>query len=126
MARITTIRLVKVKATTNNITRGIVNFLNVRGHFAFRVNSTGIWDPTKRIFRKPNQKYGLADIVCCLHGGKFLAVEVKNQITKDRMKRNQEAFESELVKAGGVYYVAKNMFDFIDWYNVQEFNENKT
>lgn len=125
MARITTVRLIKVKATTNNITRGIVNFLNVRGHFAFRINSTGIWDPERKVFRKPNQRYGLADIVCCLYGGKFLAVEVKNEITKDRLRKNQEAFEIELAKAGGVYYIAKNMFDFIDWYQLQNFNERK-
>jgi len=125
MATTKTARLVKVKATTNNITRGIINFLNVRGHYAFRVNSTGIWDPVKQVIRRPNSPRGIADIVCCLRlkdrsAGMFLSIEIKNAQTKDRMRPNQKQFALDIAQAGGWPLVVTSYGEFLRWYEDQE------
>ena len=130
----TTGRLVKVPATTNNITRGVINFLTVRGHYAFRVNTTGIWDPTKQILRRSTTPAGASDVVACLKlpapymvktaeghkyltAGLFLAVEIKNKFTRDKMRPDQEVFAANVRAAGGIYLVVKRYEDFIAWYN---------
>jgi hypothetical protein len=133
------IRLVKVQATTNNITRGIVNYLNARGHYAFRVNSTGIWDPVKKVFRRPVKgSRGVADVICCLHyvkemptpsgytkfnTGLFLAIEIKNERTRDKKRAEQIEFSEKIAKAGGVYIITKSYFSFVDWYEKQDFEK---
>lgn len=123
-------KIVRVPATTNNITKGIINYLNASGHFAFRVNSGGVYDPTKGSFRA-NAKAGAADIICCIKrryvnpiclsgpariSGEFLAVEVKNKATKDRARPAQQRFGASVVGAHGVYFIASGYNEFVTWF----------
>jgi hypothetical protein len=116
------IKLVRVPGTTNNITKGIINYLNSRGHFAFRVNSGGVWDPTKKRFRA-GRSAGVSDILCCLKGGpifsggRFLAIEVKNEATKDRIRPAQTAFKANVAAADGYYVTAASYDGFVSWFN---------
>jgi Holliday junction resolvase len=115
----TTGRLVRVKLTSGNITRGIINYLTVKGHLAFRIQSTGLWDPVKKQFRQSGSKKGVADIICC-YGGKFLAIEVKNEKTHDRIRPDQITFSRDVAAAGGIYIIARSYKAFTDWYESQE------
>lgn len=116
----------QVPATTNNITLGIINFLNSKGHFAFRVNTTGIYDPVNRIFRKPmKESKGCPDILCCLRfdggyeettHGQFLGIEIKNKLTKDRMSNNQKEFHKKLESSNGQILIVHSYKQFLDWW----------
>jgi hypothetical protein len=124
------IKTKRVPATTENITEGIINFLNAMGHFAFRVNTTGVWDPGKEFFRKsPNR--GTADIICSMayrkpitgvagtmifNIGVFLAVEVKNALTFDTLRDDQKIFRDNVRATNGLYLIAYSYDDFLNWY----------
>lgn len=128
----------QVSATTNNITTGIVNFLNSKGHFAFRVNTTGIYDPVARIFRKQSEESeGCSDIISCMRVegtnydreantfrsvGLFYGLEVKNKLTKDKMRKSQLKFKQRVEAAGGVYVAIESYPWFLNWYNQSPFN----
>jgi hypothetical protein len=114
-----------VPATTNNITLGIINFLNSKGHLAIRVNTTGIYDPVNRVFRKPDSNsLGCPDIICCMKAGGtgyFVGIEIKNELTKDRMKEHQEKFHTRIKDACGIVKVVHSYLDFVNWYKLSGF-----
>jgi hypothetical protein len=116
-----------VPATTNNITTGIINFLNSKGHLAIRINTSGIYDPVGRIFRKPDpNNLGCPDILCCMkdtatHSGYFVGIEIKNELTKDRMKEHQEKFHTRIKDAYGIIKVIHSYDEFLRWYNLSGF-----
>jgi hypothetical protein len=105
-------KLVRVPGTTNNITKGIINYLNVRKNcFAFRVNNGGVWDPVRGTFRRA-ARAGISDIVACVNG-EYLSIEVKNKATGDKMSEAQIVFSGEVVRAKGRYMVANDYETFV-------------
>ena len=61
------------------IQKEILTFLSLHGLFVFRVNTTGVFDPRRKVFRKLGgfSMKGVADILGILPNGQFLAIEVK-------------------------------------------------
>jgi len=117
-------KIIKVPGTTNNITKGIINYLKSKGHFARRINTTGIFDENKKLFRRSSNK-GTSDIIACvscrnepggIYFGQFLAIEVKNKGTKDTLSDDQKKFGDEVVNAHGVYYTAIGYEEFVGWF----------
>lgn len=49
--------------------------------------------------------------------GMFLAIEVKNQLTLDKMSPGQQQFANDIQAAGGEYWVVHSYQEFIDKYN---------
>jgi len=80
----------KLTKSEKQIESLILNWLNFQlGCFAFKVTSTGIYDPIKKYFRyNPNK--GIADIVCSYYGY-FVAFEVKKN-EKEKLSPDQETF----------------------------------
>jgi hypothetical protein len=94
-----------------------MSFLRMSGHLAYRVNTTGVFDPAKKIFRRNVDRgsIGVTDIVCCLRPiGKYLAVEVK--AGRDKIRWEQALHAQRVTDAGGLHYIAKDIDGFIDWY----------
>lgn len=100
------------KQSANSLTDSIVNYLNLRGHFVWRQNNGGVFDPTKKIFRKnPKQKKGVTD-VCGIHKfGYGLYVEVK--VGNDRLSDDQIIFREEIRKRGGIWIEARSIDDVL-------------
>ena len=71
-----------------DIEKSILEWLNYQpGVYAFKVNTTGIFDPSKGVYRTVKNKYialGCADIIGVLPAGIFLAIEVKTPTTIKR------------------------------------------
>ncbi len=104
-------------ATTNNLTRAIINFLLHRGHFAFRVNNGAVYDPVKRVFRRRRKNDpAIADIHCTLAGGRSFWIEVKNANTKDTIKSGQILFSEEIKNRDGLHCFAKSYQHFLHFY----------
>jgi len=58
---------------------------------------------------------GVADIICCLKGGKLLEIEYKSE--KDRERAMQLSHAERINKAGGYYIFVRGFDDFVEQYN---------
>lgn len=87
----------------------ILEYLQVRGIFAFKNQSVGIYDPRTKRYRKSYNKFhinGTSDVLGILPDGRFLAIEVKTKKTKTRASEAQLSFIDNINKNGGVAFVA--------------------
>jgi penicillin-binding protein-related factor A (putative recombinase) len=75
--------------TEKQIESQILEWLNLQpGVFAFKVNTTGLWDAKRKIFRTIKNPYihkGTSDIIG-IKNGKFFAIEVKTIKELNRIK----------------------------------------
>lgn len=90
--------------TANELTKQILEYCRLQGHYVFRVNNI---PGTK--YRANTLTKGIADILGCTKKGVALAIEVK--IDKDRQSDFQKEFEEHYKKRGGIYIVAKKLED---------------
>lgn len=103
-----------MKATgETGVLRACLDLLRLRGVFAWRNNSTGVYDAAAKRFRTFNGLRGTSDILGVVRpGGRFLAVEAKHG--KNRLSRDQEYFQAATRDNGGLACVA---------YSVKELDE---
>lgn len=79
---------------------------------AWRINTTGIYDPVLGVWRRRGKnERGVSDIIGCVDG-KFLAVEIKNKLTRDRPSKDQVRFVKHVGKSGGVMIVVDDYNNF--------------
>jgi hypothetical protein len=79
----------------------ILQWLNLNGCKAWKNDSVGIWDPTRKVYRKRNGPFnqkGTSDILGILPGGRMLAIEVKS--AKGTLSPEQRYFIDEINKRG--------------------------
>lgn len=85
----------------------ILRYLNrLPGCFAWRNNSTGIWDKEKNCYRRTHSIKGVSDIIGC-YRGRFLGIEVKRR--KGIVSPEQEAFIRTINEHGGIAFVARDV-----------------
>jgi hypothetical protein len=102
---------------TNTTTASIIVYLIANGHVAHRQNTTGVFDPTTKRFRRiAASSKGVGDIVCCIRGGLFLEIEIKTG--KDRLSPEQYLRQEKLRRAGGFYLVVKSFDDFLTQFSL--------
>jgi hypothetical protein len=116
--------------TANGLTRLIVKFLTLKGHYANRISTQGqarvhkapkynlqsgqiVYNESIR-WTKGSTKRGTPDISAIIQG-KAVWIEVK--IGKDQMSEQQLQQQQDIQDAGGIYYIARNMQEFYVWYN---------
>ena len=99
----------------NGLTQCIIDYIKLYGGHAERINTTGIpfETPNGIVWRTGNTEKGSADISATIRG-RSVKIEVK--IGKDRQSEAQKQYQAEIEAAGGLYYIAKNFTDFVDWY----------
>jgi hypothetical protein len=100
--------------TANGLTKCIVDYIALKGGFASRLNSTGIYRQDLQKFVYNTQKRGLSDIIA-VYKGKSLNIEVK--AGKDRMSEHQLKVKKEIESSGGLYFVAKDFSTFKTWFD---------
>jgi penicillin-binding protein-related factor A (putative recombinase) len=97
--------------TEKDIEKSILRFLEFTPNcFAWKNNTTGIYDPTKKVFRKSRNKYainGVSDILGVYHG-RFLAIEVKRPSNKERPE-HQKTFIDLINRHGGIAFFATSV-----------------
>jgi len=96
--------------SANGLTKCIVAWLRLNGHFAARINSTGLYDPRLGKYRPSGARKGMADITAVVNG-KHISIEIK--IGKDRLRPDQTKIKAEVEAAGGRYLVVQNFDDFL-------------
>lgn len=104
-----------VPATTNNITRHIINFCNQQGHVAARINTQGQYDERLGIWRKSGSTKGVFDVIVCLAPkGRMLIVDTKKG--KDTLRPDQIEYRDAVLAAGGLAYEAPSGEAFEQYY----------
>src|SRR3990167_5156805 len=98
------------KTLEKDIQLEICNWLAIKGFFFWRNNTTGVYDPTQKLFRaKPKYALnGLPDIII-IKNGIFIGLEVKRP--KARQSDAQVTFQNNLEKNGGQYYVVHSLLE---------------
>lgn len=116
--------------SANGLTKCIIDFLNLSGHQAERINTAGrvidgrktYTDVLGRTKTIGSTKYipttgtkGSADISATI-SGKSIKIEVK--IGRDRQSKYQKEYQEKIERAGGVYFIARDFDSFYEWYLV--------
>lgn len=116
--------------TANGLTKCIISFIQLMGGQAERISTTGRpIDRTKTYIDVIGRKCtigrlewipgtstkGSADISATI-AGRSVKIEVK--IGRDRQSQAQKDYQSDITKAGGVYFIAQNFEEFLTWYNL--------
>lgn len=118
--------------TANGLTKAVVTFLNLSGHQAERISTTGRYIDNSKIVTdvtgaqrvigkgkwiKGSGVSGSADISSTINV-KGIGLSVKWEIKmKDKQSKEQKSYEQDIKKAGGQYYVVHNFPEFIEYYN---------
>lgn len=118
--------------TANGLTKAICNFIRWKGFYANRINtqgqsrvqkipkynlSSGRVEYLEKSWRtKSMTRKGTADIDAIITG-RPVKIEVK--IGADKISGDQKEEKARVEAAGGIYFVAKEMQQFYDWYTKQ-------
>lgn len=111
--------------TEKEIESQILDWLNLQHKvFAFKINTVGIFDPVRKVFRKNKNRHvhlGTSDIVGTI-GGRFFAIEVKTPLSYKRFIKNpndkdllQIKFIERVRHSGGHGLVAYSLDQVIAW-----------
>lgn len=92
------------------IENSILDYLTLRGIFAFKIERTGIFDPRIGGFRAKGRRWkkGVSDIVGIFQKRPF-AIEVKSK--KGKLSPDQNNFIMEWRQNGGFAWVARSVED---------------
>lgn len=114
--------------SANGLTKCIIDFLNLSGHFAERHSNEGRVIDTRKTYTdvigrtktigsvkriKSSQVKGTSDIKATING-RMVAIEVK--INRDKQSDAQKEYQSRMEKAGGIYLISKDFDSFYNWY----------
>lgn len=114
--------------TANGLTKCIIDFLRFNGYQAERINCTGkMIDNTKIItdvlgdsrsigsvkWLPTSGQKGTSDISAIILG-KSVKIEIK---IKDSQSPDQKAYQQQVERAGGKYWICRNFAEFMNYYN---------
>jgi penicillin-binding protein-related factor A (putative recombinase) len=104
-----------MKTTTKSLEKPIENqilvWLKLKGALVWKNQTVGVFDPTKKIFRKsrnPFHRKGVSDILG-IWRGRPLAIEVKS--AKGYASPEQKQFIKDFTEAGGIAFIARSVED---------------
>jgi len=115
--------------SANGLTKCVLDFLNLSGHFAERTGNEGrVIDgrktytdvlgrqktigSVKRI--KSSGTKGTSDLKAVI-SGRMVAIEIK--YSQDRQSQAQKDYQAMVEKAGGTYWIVKNFEQFLNLYD---------
>jgi len=86
--------------------------LTAHGVRAWRNNTTGVFDPQKKCFRRFSGRKGISDILGIVPPtGRLIAVECKSG--KGKLTPEQREFLADVTAAGGLAIVARSVDDVV-------------
>ena len=102
-------------STSNGLTKCICDYIKFNGGDAQRVNSTGMLRKinSQMKWTHSGSRAGSADIHAVINGR---AVHIEIKIGKDKQSPAQLKEQERITRAGGLYFIARSMTEFIIWY----------
>lgn len=132
--------LMKIKSfpdtNTNGLTRNIIDFLTLKGHYAIRTNrqgqarveyipqggtasnqltGKGVKYNQKVSWTKNPEGKKFTDVQASIDG-LYIAIEVKCKTTKDKISDGQIDNAVSVQQSGGIHLIATDMTMFWNWY----------
>jgi len=106
-----------MKSPTNALTANIIRFLNASGYKVWRNNTSGVFDPVRKVFRRnPALLKGVPDIIGYRKPDKShffpipIFVEVKTG--RDKLSPHQQIFAEDAIKHRCIYMCVKTFDEF--------------
>lgn len=92
-----------------DIERSILDYLTSKNIFCWKNQTTGYFDPYKKIFRKQVSKYSLNGVpdILCISKGKFIGIEIKSKVGKQ--SPSQKEFQNKCENNGGTYLLIRSL-----------------
>lgn len=112
--------------STNGLTKCVIDFINMSGGFAERINTTGRYIggsiiegangriQTQGKWIKGTGTKGSADISAVIQG-RTVKIEIK--FGKDRQSEYQREYQANIERSGGLYWIVRTFDDFIEKYD---------
>lgn len=120
-----------VDNNTSGLTKCVYDYLKLKGHHVERIGNEGRIIDKRKTFAdvigrqhtignvtriKSSGMKGTSDLKSSINS-RFVAIEIKCQVTKDRQSEAQRAYQLEVEQAGGIYVIASSFEQFYNWYN---------
>ncbi len=100
-------RAARRKTPESAVLAACLKLLKLRRVFHWRSNNTGVYDPTRKVFRSFSGLRGVADILLVLPPhGRMLAIEAK--AADGRQSKEQKAFQASVEASGGIYWIVRS------------------
>lgn len=93
----------------SDLVKACLTYLELRGVFAWRNNTTAVYDPKIKRFRRMGSMKGVSDILGILHHGRLLCVECK--VGRGKQTKDQVAFQVAVEAHGACYVLARGLDD---------------
>ena len=94
------------KVTANALTQMALKTLPLCGFVVWRQNNGGVYDPTKKVFRRNSSTPGISDILCYQKKTvKIIAIEIK--VGRDKVSWQQTEFLKGINDNGGIAHVVR-------------------
>lgn len=97
------------------VEQNILQYLaTIKDCFAWKNHTVGVFDPKKKVFRMPRNRFqirGVSDILG-IYKGRPLAIEVKS--AKGKVSPEQKDFLNKFAEMGGLCFVARSVEDVIN------------
>jgi hypothetical protein len=119
-------------ATSNGLTKCVIDYIKLRGFHAERINSTGAIKDNRKTstdvlgnirtigsveWIKSTTQSGTADISATIQG-RSVKIEIKCKATGDRYQSEaQKEYQKQIETAGGTYIIVRTFEDFYNWFN---------
>ena len=90
------------------IEQSILDYLALRGIFAWKIQSVGVFDTKKKVFRRTPRRFtpGVSDILG-IYRGRPIAIEVKRPGGKPSLA--QREFLERFNREGGIGFIARSV-----------------
>lgn len=97
-------------ASESQILDAVCEYLHMMGYFFFRVNNTGLYDPTKKTMRKLSKwsMKGVSDLMVVFNGTVYF-IEVKS--ASGRQSPDQQAFQAMVESNDCDYFIVRSVDD---------------
>lgn len=106
-------------STEKEIESDILDYLNAQPHcFAWKVNTMGVFDPVRKIYRKNKNRHihlGTSDILG-IYKAQAFAIECKTPATKNKASDNQLEFLAKVNQVGGVTSILWSLDGAIEFF----------
>lgn len=94
-----------------DIQKVCLDYLQRKGFFVWKNSSTGIFDPTRKIFRTNAGMKGIPDLIGLLPDGRFLGVEIKRP--ENHLSAGQKIFHERIAENNGIAIVVHSLEELI-------------
>ena len=99
--------------TANGLTKAVIHFLSLKGHYASRTQSQGQYNERLGRWTHSTVRRGIGDIMTVIKG-RTVMIEIK--VGRDVQSEHQKQTQKEVEASGGVYLIVRSFEGFMEWY----------